>query len=155
MPSDDSIQVQVIGLGTPSGDDRVGWKVVAHLREAPPAGVRLDVTSDPLAVADVPTGCGLLVVIDAGRGAGPPGSVHRFEWPDPRLTAAASVSSHGVGLAAALELAATLGKLPPLVLVYAVEGASAAPGAGLSPAVAAAVPEAAARVRAEIAGRTQ
>jgi CRP/FNR family cyclic AMP-dependent transcriptional regulator len=150
MPSEHNSRARVIGLGTPFGDDRVGWEVVTRLRGALPSGVRADATSDPLAVADGPGNCGLLVVIDACRGAGPPGSLHRFEWPDPRLTAAGSVSSHGIGLAAALELAATLGKLPRRVVVYTIEGESAAPSAGLSLAVSAAVAEAVARVLAEI-----
>jgi hydrogenase maturation protease len=143
---------RVVGLGSPFGDDRAGWEAVALLREALPPGARAEVASDPLAVLDKPPGCEILVVIDACRGAGPPGSVHRFGWPDPRLGAAGAVSSHGVGLAAALELAGTMGRLPARVVVFAVEGASEVLSDGLSRAAAAAIPEVAARVLAELGG---
>ena len=141
----------VVGLATAFGEDRVGWEVVAGLRGALTTNALVTVTSDPLAVVDAPLGCRLLVVIDACRGAGPPGSIHRFEWPDPRLVASGTASSHGIGLAAALHLAGTLGRLPPRVVVLAVEGDAGEPGQGLSAAVEAVLPEVVARVRAELA----
>lgn len=151
MPSEGESRVWVVGLGTPFGDDQVGWEVVARLRDSLPERVRADGISNPLALAEVPLGCRLLIVIDAGRGAGPPGSLHRFTWPDARLTATRSVSSHGIGLTAALELVTALGRLPPRVVVFAIEGHSTDPGTGLSQVVETAIPEAVARVLAEIA----
>src|SRR6266545_7286777 len=56
---------RVIGLGTPFGDDRAGWEVVARLRNVLPVGTRADATSDPLVVLDTRPEDGLLVVIDA------------------------------------------------------------------------------------------
>ena len=141
----------VIGLGTSFGDDRAGWEVVVRLQDVLPVGPRAAAASDPLVVLDTLPGDELLIVVDACRGAGPEGSVHRFEWPDPRLTAECGVSSHGVRLTAALELAGRLGRLPPRVVVFAVEGSSAEPGAGLSPAVAVVLPEVVDRVLAELA----
>ena len=141
----------VVGLGSPVGDDRAGWDAVERLRAALPPGARADTTSDPLVVLDAPPGCGILIVIDACRGAGPPGSVHRFEWPDPRLTADGAASSHGLGLAAALALADALGRLPLRVVVLAVEAEPGEPGAGLTPAVEAALPELTARALVELA----
>ena len=141
-------RVRVVGLGTPFGDDRAGWEVVERL----PPELAAEVTSDPLAVLECPPGCELLVVIDACRGADPrPSTLHRFEWPDARLLTEGGVSSHGVGLTAALELATALGRLPRRVVVFAIEGEAEAHGAGLSPAVEAALPVAVARVLAEIA----
>jgi hydrogenase maturation protease len=49
------------------------------------------------------------------------------------------VSTHRFGLADALELARALGRLPPRVVVYGIEGSRFAPGRPMSPAVAAAV----------------
>jgi hydrogenase maturation protease len=143
-------RARIIGLGTPFGDDRAAWEVVAHLDALPP-GAYACATSDPLTVVEGPSATELLIVIDACRGAGPPGSVHRFVWPDPRFTTDCGVSSHGVGLTAALELGRVLGRLPPHVIVFAIEGESAAPGGGLSRAVEAALPEVVVRVRAELA----
>lgn len=140
----------VVGLGSPHGDDRVGWAVAARLAGGVPAGTRVEAAADPLALADPPAGCELLVVVDASRGAGPPGSVHRIAWPDANVTTTRGVSSHGVGLAAALDLAAALGRLPRRVVVFAVEGESAEATAELSPTVEVVVPEVVARVIEEI-----
>jgi len=140
----------VIGLGTAFGDDRIGWEVVAGLAEVLPVGVRCDTTSDPLCVVEAPAGCGLLIVIDACIGAGPPGSVHRFLWPDARFVTVENTSSHGVGLVAALELASTLGRLPPKVVILSVECVQGESGSRLSATVEAAIPEIISRVLAEI-----
>ena len=64
------------------------------------------------------------------------------------------MSSHGLGLHQAIELARALGQLPGRCVVYAIEGASFEAGAPLSPAVAAGAVEATERVRAEIAAAT-
>jgi hydrogenase maturation protease len=145
----------VVGIGSPHGDDRFGWEVVSRLLGVLPRGVRAITVSDPLAVADVPPGCKLLVVVDACRGAGSAGSVHCFAWPDPRLAMTPIASSHGIGLASALTIAGALGRLPPRVVVLAVEGESAQPGRGLSAAVGAAVLDVAGRVLEEIAAGTR
>lgn len=135
----------VIGLGSDHGDDSVAWHIVSHLK-----GVKPRVTSDPLSFADVPPDCPLLIVVDACRGAGVPGSVHRFVWPDSRITGRKITSSHGWGLADGLQLAATLGRLPSRVVVLAIETTSHEPGTGLSPEVAAAIPDVVERIRIEI-----
>lgn len=140
----------VIGLGTAFGDDRIGWEVVARLPAALPAGVRCCTTSDPLSVIEAPVGCELLIVIDACNGAGLPGTVHRFEWPDARLVTVESMSSHGVGLAEALDLAATLGRLPPKAVILSVEGVHGGSGLRPSSTVEAAISEIISLVLAEI-----
>jgi hydrogenase maturation protease len=61
-----------------------------------------------------------------------------------------NLSTHGFGLAEAIELARALDQLPPRCVVYAVEAGSVVVGAPLSPPVAAAVPAVAARIREEI-----
>ena len=57
-------------------------------------------------------------------------------------------STHLIGLADALELARALGRLPPRVVVYGIEGHRFGVGDPVSPAVAAAVD----RVVAELSG---
>ncbi len=54
--------------------------------------------------------------MDAVRTGATPGTLHRFADPA-ALPAAASVSSHGLGVGEALALGAALGELPPRVVV--------------------------------------
>ncbi len=142
-------RVRVVALGSDHGDDRAGWDAARLAAPRLPPGADVVLTGDPLAVLEGRADA--LVVVDACRGAGPPGSVHRFDWPAPGLARVGAVSSHGVGVAAALDLAAALGRLPPRVVVFAVEAGAGGPGGGLSPAVAAAVPALAAAVETEVA----
>jgi hydrogenase maturation protease len=144
-------RARIIGLGTPFGDDRVGWDVVSLLHQMLPDETCASTTSDPFVVTYEPTEKELLIVIDACHGAGLPGSVHRFEWPDPSLVVDGSMSCHGAQLTAALELAHVLGRLPRQVIVFAIEAESSEPETGLSPVVEAAVSEVVARVMAELA----
>jgi hydrogenase maturation protease len=138
--------VWVIGLGTHHGDDQVGWRVIDQLAATVPPGVGTRSTPDTMAVTSVSTECKLLIVVDACRGADTPGTVHRFVWPDTRLAATLGVSSHGVGLVHALRLAEALERLPPTVIVLAVESLAFEPGSRMSSRVQAAIPEVVRRV---------
>ena len=72
-----------------------------------------------------------------------PGHIHRIDvtaggLPDELQLSSGSTSSHAFGVAETIALARILGKLPPCFIVYAVEGACFAPGAAMTPTVAAA-----------------
>lgn len=91
-----------------------------------------------------------VVVVDAMASGAPPGTVRRFDAVrEPLPAAPAGASTHGLGLAEAVGLARTLGRLPARLVLVGIEGADFSPGRGLTPAVAAAVAEAARLVRAE------
>lgn len=146
----------VIGIGNPDrGDDAAGRMVARLLRGVLPDDVSLiehdGETAGLLAELD---GAAEAFLVDASASGAPAGTVRRLdvaETPLPR--AAFGVSSHGIGLAEAVELARTLGQLPQSCVVYAIEGSSFAVGAPLSPPVANAVADVAARLRAEIDGQ--
>ena len=122
------MSVLVIGVGSPFGDDRVGWEVVAALdaalEGAPPlaATVRTLACDRPgVALLAALEGVRHLVIVDAvgdsGAGAG------ALHWLDEgRLSAAQPASSHGVGVVHALGLARALGLAPVRVDVLAVSG---------------------------------
>ena len=61
-----------------------------------------------------------------------------------------SPSSHGWGVAEALALGQVLHELPPWLIIYGIEGQNFGPGQEVSQEVAAAIPEAARRIRREI-----
>lgn len=141
----------VIGIGNGyRRDDAVGLAVadaVAGLG-LPHVDV-LTLAGEPTALLDVWTGTPLTVVVDAATGAAAtPGRLRRWTpggGPGPEL-----VSSHGLGLEQALALGTVLRRLPRRLVVFAVEIADARPGVGLTPAVAAAVPDVTAAIAAEL-----
>src|SRR5205085_340487 len=75
--------------------------------------------------------------VDAAHGGGRPGEVRRYEAGARPLPSAAGrqTSTHGLGVPEAIELARVLHRLPPRVVVYAIDGADFGAGTGLSPAV--------------------
>jgi len=134
--------VVVVGVGNAyRGDDGAGLAVAERLRERVPAGVDV-VTCEQEAsrVIDAIEDREAAVLVDASSSGSPPGTVHRFDASADAVPARAFRSStHAFGVGEAVELARALGKLPPRVVVFGVEGEEFAAGEGLSPAVAAAI----------------
>jgi hydrogenase maturation protease len=108
------------------------------------------VLSDPGRLLDHLEGCEKLILLDACRSGQTPGTILRLTWPDASLRTFAGRSSHSLGIGAVLALAEDLGRLPPSVILYAVEAESCEPNEALSPAVSAALPELCRRVREEL-----
>jgi hydrogenase maturation protease len=99
------------------------------------------------------TGFDDVVIVDACRGAGPPGSVHRIGPGEAdRVATLQHASTHSLGVAAAIGLARALGTLPSRLVIYAIEAGRARAGEGLSPEVNRAVREVVARVMRETDG---
>jgi hydrogenase maturation protease len=145
--------VRVLAVGSPHGDDQVGWEALRQLRRQLPAGVVAAAVADPLGVLDWLDGCACLVLVDACHSGAPPGTVVRLAWPDDRLAGRANPSSHGFGVAEVLALAEALGRLPPRVVLMGVDAAACQPGAALSPPVRAALAELTRRVLEEVGCR--
>ena len=123
----------MVGIGSPHGDDAIGWQVAdavaASVCEAGWPDVAVRKAAVPLDVLDWLEGVDLLHLCDAGAcSERPVGAIRRFE-----LTAAAdggldvlpetlrAGGSHDFGLAAVLNLAGTLGRAGGIV-VHAVNG---------------------------------
>ena len=123
---------RVIALGSPHGDDQVAWQLAERLRACRDPEIDPISLNDPLRICDHLEGCDRLIVIDACVGTGEPGMLSRLEWPDPRILVRHAHSSHGFGVAGALQLAERLGRLPPTVVLFAVEIAQCTPGGSLS-----------------------
>jgi hydrogenase maturation protease len=126
--------VLIAGLGSPHGDDQVGWAVIDRIRPGLPVGMSAHKLSSPLDLLDRMAGCDRLIVIDASAPSGQPGSVRRFLWPCPGLADSAFISTHGVGLVAALRLAERLGDLPQRVTIFAIEAGAIGPALPLTAA---------------------
>jgi hydrogenase maturation protease len=151
------VPVLVLCLGNAlRRDDAVALRVADALDTAPPEGavVRRSAASG-LYLLDDMEGFDRVVVVDAVRTlAHPPGTVLSF--PLEALHAPEGPSPHAIGLPSALARARAAGApVPTRVHVVAVEVLDMETvGEGLVPAVAAAVPRAAAAVRVAVASLT-
>ena len=125
----------VIGVGNAyRGDDGVGLAVAAALQVLVPARVSVVACEqEPSRLLDAFQGATTAIVVDAAASGGVPGSVYRFDASRDSIPAGVFRSStHAFGVGDAIELARALGKLPPRVLVYGVEGGTFAAGEGLT-----------------------
>jgi hydrogenase maturation protease len=131
----------VIGIGNPDrGDDAVGRIVARHLMTRRPADVRIvEHSGESTGLLDCLNGAECAYMVDACVTGCPPGTIARFDVTATALPPDAfRCSTHGLGLAHAVELARALGRLPRPCVVYAIEGRRFETGAALSPEVAAA-----------------
>jgi hydrogenase maturation protease len=143
-------QVLILCLGNPlRRDDAVALHVASALQLEPVAGAQVARSARAgLYLLDDMEGFDRVVVVDAiCTGAHPPGTVHRL--PLESLHTPGGPSPHAIGLPSALALARAAGApVPSQVMLVLVEVERLdTVGEGLSPSVAAAVPQAAAAAR--------
>lgn len=146
--------VLVVGIGSAAGDDALGPEVAARVaRElagsdagAPAGEVQVVAHVDPTELVELMDDRALVVIADATRSAGRAGMLVLREvgagHPGLIGWAGGPASSHGWGLAEAVELARVLGRLPERVVVVGVTADRFEPGAALSAPVAHALPHA-------------
>ncbi len=137
--------VLVVGVGhRDRGDDAVGPAVTGRLRELGLAGVRIIEEADPVLLLDSWESADVVVVADAvrsGRRAGSVCVLHAGHGPLPVATGPAG--THDFGLGRVIELARSLGRLPTHLVIVGIEGGDFSQGRPMSPAVVAAVDQAA------------
>ncbi|WP_339730716.1 hydrogenase maturation protease [uncultured Gimesia sp.] len=128
-------ETMIAGIGSPHGDDRVGWEIANAIqsRTSDRASVRLVRTPDEL--LDWLEGIQELVICDACQGAGEVGSVHQWEWPCADLESISWSGTHNLSLLAVLALARQLDRLPASVWIWGVEVQQVQPDQPMSNAV--------------------
>jgi hydrogenase maturation protease len=141
----------VVGLGSPErGDDAVGPVVAQRFAGLRVPGIRVVERADPTTLVELWDGGGgraeLAIVVDAVRSNQPPGSLTVLETgsqcpaiPDDSWATTGRGGARAFGVAASVELARTLHRLPRRVVLIGVEAASFERGAPLSAPVAEAV----------------
>jgi hydrogenase maturation protease len=146
------LQTLVIGVGNPDrGDDAVGIEVARQV-----AVERLDVTvlefDDPSEAIDAWEPDDTVVVTDAVSSGGRLGDIHVVDAVTQKLPTGrwSAGGTHALGLAAAVEIARALGRLPRRLVVVGVEAKHFGHGAPMCDAVADAVPDAVEAVLAAI-----
>jgi hydrogenase maturation protease len=126
----------VVGLGNRlRGDDAIGLEVAEALAGSP--GIEaVALEGEPVELIELWRDAREVVIVDAVAGA-EPGRVRRLSGDAARgpWQAGAPASSHALGLAQVLELAAALDRLPPRLEVWAIEGDAFATGSEPSPPV--------------------
>jgi hydrogenase maturation protease len=138
----------VVGLGSPDrGDDAAGTEVARAVVALALPQVDVVEHEDPTDLIELWSGRDTVVVIDAVCSDAAPGTVHVLETGAGRDPLAPSAwartgrgGTHAFGLAAAIELARVLRRLPGHLVLVGIEAESFEHGASLSPAVAAGVP---------------
>jgi hydrogenase maturation protease len=152
MAADTAGPVLVLGIGNAyRSDDAVGLLVARQVRAAAPPGVTVgEESGEGVALMDAWEGALRVVLCDAVVSGGVPGTIYRLDaQAGPIPTEFFNYSTHAFSVAEAVELARALGRLPPRLIIYGVEGRDFHAGTELSPPVAAAVPELVARILAE------
>lgn len=143
----------IIGLGNEyRRDDAVGLVVARRLREAAPEPVQVvEESGEGAGLIESWQGADTVILIDAVHSGAKPGTVHRIDaHARPIAKKFFRFSTHAFGVAEAVELARALGRLPPRLIVYGVEGKSFEAGVGLSPEVEVAAREVVERVLVEL-----
>ena len=137
--------ILLVGVGSAMrGDDGVGPAVVACVAKRLGPTTAVDVAmldGEPARIIEAWSGRELTVLVDAVRRGAAPGESVRMEILDDVVPVSTGAhSTHSGGLADAISLGRVLGRLPHRLVLFGVEPQDMTIGAGLSPAVAAAIP---------------
>ena len=150
----DARGIVVVGLGNSyRSDDGVGVAAAAAIDDLALPHVRVVTTVvEPLSLLEAWSGAELAVVID-GAVVTPstPGRVRRSTVGDV-VDSVEGLSSHSVDVSRTHALGQVLGRVPDALVVFTIEVADTGHGIGLTPQVAAAVPEVVGMAVAEIKG---
>jgi hydrogenase maturation protease len=129
--------VIVIGVGNAlRHDDAAGLEIARRLRKrARDAGIAVyEQESETLALLEMWQDADAVVLVDAIRGGGSPGTIRRFDATSAPVPVRlhGSSSTHAVGVGEAIELARVLHRLPRRIVLFGVEGRCFDAGRGLS-----------------------
>lgn len=128
----------VVGIGNEyRRDDAVGLVVARQLEQRlRDCAEVIEQSGEGTSLIEAWRGAASVVIIDAVNSDAAPGTIHRFEAHSDELPRSFfHCSTHAFSLAAAIELARTLGELPPHLVVYGIEAKNFTAGIGLAPEV--------------------
>lgn len=119
--------LRVLGVGSPFGDDQLGWEVVKLLHQRPtlqaflPNQLQLMYCDRPgIHLLELMRDAQTVFLIDAVKTGAEIGTLHCFKN-DEISASTTSLSTHGLGVAEAMKIGKTLHLLPPTVILYGVE----------------------------------
>ncbi|TWT48049.1 hypothetical protein Pla22_50490 [Rubripirellula amarantea] len=142
----------VVGIGSPHGDDAIGWLVADALKESTDGGeTRIEKAASPIEIFNAIDDCERLILCDGCSGLGSPGDTRRWQWPSSEFGQVNWSGTHDFSLIATLQLGERLNRLPPQVVVWAIEIDTNRVGDTLSPSVASAIPDFVQQIKQEMA----
>lgn len=118
--------IRIIGIGSPFGDDRLGWDVIERLRENKNLmpwleTLHLETCDRPgLHLLNLIRGAEVVVLIDAVKSGAPLGSLHCLQNGEIEQVYP-TMSTHNIGIGYALKLARELNELPKKLYFYGIE----------------------------------
>lgn len=120
--------IKVLGIGSPFGDDRVGWEVIQKMQGSEklkpfmPVLLQMESLDRPgINLLHAMQEAEKVYIIDAVKTQSEPGMIHRFQGHEIENFYASNVSSHGIGVVEALSLGRVLNSLPACMIVYGIE----------------------------------
>ncbi|MFZ0770648.1 MAG: hydrogenase maturation protease [Candidatus Sulfotelmatobacter sp.] len=143
--------LRIIGCGNfDRGDDAAGVLVARrlHTLAVEPPGVEvMEQSGESFSLMDCWTGSERVILVDATAPTGAPGQVQVWNAHADRLPEGIfPCSTHAFGVREAVELARAMKHLPPILLIYGIEGKRFSLGAPPSPEVERAVVSVAERI---------
>lgn len=138
----------ILGCGNRQrGDDAAGLLVAERLRAL---GIAAEACSGEISdLIEAWARADDVIVIDAVVSGAPAGTVHVWDGQHPPAFATSGGSTHGLGVAEAIELARALDRLPSRLRVYGIEGKNLEMGSAVSSEVERAVEEVVQRIVSE------
>jgi hydrogenase maturation protease len=133
--TEDQPDIRIIGVGNAfRSDDGAGIAVARRVREKLPGTVTiLEECGDGAALLELWKGAAAAILVDAVHSGAAPGTVHRLD------ACAAEIpvrlfhgSTHGFGVAEAIQLARALNQMPARLILYGIEGKNFGAGVVLS-----------------------
>ena len=148
----------VVGIGNSlRADDSAGILVAAEIgRRNLPFLKVVEHAGDGASLMELWEKAGRVIVVDAVVSGAAPGTIRRIDAiRDPLPGWLSEVSTHGLGLAQAVELARSMNQFPRRLIIYGIEGRTFEIGGALSVEVRAAVPRVVDRVIEEMSADRQ
>ena len=139
----------IIGCGNRDrGDDGAGILVAERLRAL---GIEADtLIAEPVDLIETWKGADDVIVVDAVATGAPMGTLHVWDGRPQLASIRTNTSTHGLGVAEAIELGYVLDQLPTRLRVCGIEGRRFELGAKISPEVQRTVEEAVRRIIADL-----
>ena len=131
-------RILVIGVGNEyRSDEAVGLVVARRLRRLSLENVKvIEESGEGADLLESWEGANMVIIVDAASSGAKPGTIHCIDARAKQIPRGLlRYSTHAFSVGEAVELARVMGKLPPHILVYGVEGERFEEGMELSGAV--------------------